>query len=523
MISSLDVSKNKELWYFNADRMRATSIDLSNNKKVSYIESNASTIVGFDQLSDLSILVLTSGSSIDIDLNNYPKMKVLHLVNMKSITGLETCSNLTELGIRYYYAKGFNIDFSNHPNLLNITMDTNMSFSNIESCSKLMILRLYGDVPHIRSIDFSHFPDLYSLYIGNSVDATNLEACTKLQSLTCSGSAISGCGLDPFPKLTYARINLYEPTLRIADLNMDVSKFKDWENVKDENGNVVSASTQSKVLHPIMTYDYSYGDFGAYIYCTYKTDKVSIPVSFFLLWNVGDQPAAPAPASPAPEDTLDHVTTAAGQTITSTVATKVSAAVSAAVASHRSLVNFAAGLTAEETANGDFVEVTIKSSVCGEAAMEAIQNAANALSAQIAMILDIQVNKIAKNGAPISSVSLLQQAISISLSSPEGVDPNLYDFAVIRLHEGKTDILPDMDSDPNTITFTTDRFSPYTIVYGAKGSFDAYKTAAVSATQSAGRSPKTGEAYPYALPITLLFTICSGCGIIVISKKARRS
>jgi phage baseplate assembly protein W len=272
-----------------------------------------------------------------------------------------------------------------------------------------------------------------------------------------------------------------------------------------------------------MTQDYTHGDYGAYVYSTYQSDKVSVPVSFFLLWNVGDQPSTPAPSSPASEDTQDHISTSTGQTITSTVSTKVSAAVSAAVASHRSLVNFAAGLTAEETANGDYVEVTIKSSACGEAAKEVIQNAANAISAQIAMILDIQVDKMAKNGAPISNVSLLQQAISISLSSPEGVDPALYDFAIIRLHEGKTDILPDMDSDPNTITIATDRFSPYTIVYGAKGSFDAYKTTAVTASQSSGRSPKTGEANSYALPLALIAIICIGCGVIVLSRKVRKS
>jgi hypothetical protein len=76
------------------------------------------------------------------------------------------------------------------------------------------------------------------------------------------------------------------------------------------------------------------------------------------------------------------------------------------------------------------------------------------------------------------------------------------------------ELLPDMDSDPNTITFGTDRFSTYTVIYGSKGSFDAYKTVAAS-------SSKTGDSYSYVLPVAVLL-IVSSCGVIMIASRKRR-
>jgi hypothetical protein len=210
------------------------------------------------------------------------------------------------------------------------------------------------------------------------------------------------------------------------------------------------------------------------------------------------------------------VTTSTGEKITSTITIQVSAPVSAAIFSQKSEVNAAAGLTEEEVASGHYVEVKITSSSIEGVSEEVIENAVNAIGAQIALTLDIEVNKIAGNGAPVSNINLLEQAISIVLSAPVGFDPNLFDFAIVRLHDGQTDILPDMDSDPNTITFGTDRFSTYTVIYGPKGSFDAYKTAI-------SNSPKTGDSYPYAIPITALLVACCCMGAMVASRKRRQS
>lgn len=38
-------------------------------------------------------------------------------------------------------------------------------------------------------------------------------------------------------------------------------------------------------------------------------------------------------------------------------------------------------------------------------------------------------------------------------------------FAVLRVHDGETVLLPDLDNDANTVTIETDRFSTYALVY----------------------------------------------------------
>jgi hypothetical protein len=153
----------------------------------------------------------------------------------------------------------------------------------------------------------------------------------------------------------------------------------------------------------------------------------------------------------------------------------------------------------------------------GEATQTVIDNAAKAISAKIAQILEIEVEKMGQNGAPKGNVNLLNQAINICLSAPGDIDPQLFDFAVIRLHEGKTDILPDLDGDPNTITIGTDRFSTYTVIYGAKGSFDAYKQA-----PTAVQSPKTGDGFNFILLIYTMAAIAAVAGTYTLVNKRNR-
>lgn len=55
-------------------------------------------------------------------------------------------------------------------------------------------------------------------------------------------------------------------------------------------------------------------------------------------------------------------------------------------------------------------------------------------------------------------------------------------FAVLRVHDGETVLLPDLDNDKNTVTIETDRFSTYALVYSDK------------ASASEGGNPATGAA-----------------------------
>jgi hypothetical protein len=391
---------------------------------------------------------------------------------------------------------------------------------------------------------------LESIYLGETGDgvtinwpAINWGALTNLRSISLSGDTVpSLAGVENCNALQSIRLSCGS-TFDTAMMNLDVSKISNWNNAKNEAGNIVTSLTSNTVIKPIIS-SKELVDPGNKIYwitgaitCNYNTgngSNPSIPITLNMTEyyqepfdnnqtdnnqtdNNQSNNSSNSQNSLSTSDNGNTVTDSTGNTVTSTVATKVSAGVRAAVQSHRSLVNHAAGLTEEEKANGDYIEVSVYGSQCGEAAKAVIDNAAKALSAKIAQILEIEVEKMGKNGAPIGGVSLLNQAINICLSAPGDIDPQLFDFAVIRLHEGKTDILPDIDRDPNTITFETDRFSTYTVIYGSKGSFDAYKTASAAVL-----SPKTGDGVYFYLMILVMTALVAVAGITVIAVKRNR-
>ena len=212
------------------------------------------------------------------------------------------------------------------------------------------------------------------------------------------------------------------------------------------------------------------------------------------------------------------VTNSAGETVTSSVGTvNTSSDISSvAMTTARTNVNAAVGLTADMAAAGQSTILTVTNSQCGELARQAIQNAASSVSASVASILEIDLDIYQANGAPVREVTELSSPVEIMVSVPSNIENAAnYDFAVVRIHDGSVDILPDLDSDPATITFATDRFSVYAVIYGEKGSFDAFKTAAAVKDSV----PKTGETASAALPFALAGIAFAGAAVSLKRKE----
>ncbi|MBO6137704.1 MAG: InlB B-repeat-containing protein [Lachnospiraceae bacterium] len=70
-------------------------------------------------------------------------------------------------------------------------------------------------------------------------------------------------------------------------------------------------------------------------------------------------------------------------------------------------------------------------------------------------------------GAP-ETVRELNSEMEITLEIPESLRNEETKFCIIRDHDGQVDVLDDIDSDPNTITIKTDRFSPYALGHYGK-------------------------------------------------------
>lgn len=105
------------------------------------------------------------------------------------------------------------------------------------------------------------------------------------------------------------------------------------------------------------------------------------------------------------------------------------------------------------------------------AVQEALSGNSEVKGFAVGQYLDISLFKII--GENRSAVSETSRKLTIvidvpdSLKGKEGGTPRTY--AIIRVHDGVAEILPDLDDDANTITIATDRFSSYAVVYQEAG------------------------------------------------------
>lgn len=80
---------------------------------------------------------------------------------------------------------------------------------------------------------------------------------------------------------------------------------------------------------------------------------------------------------------------------------------------------------------------------------------------------------------------------------------------MVRVHDGKAELLTDLDNEADTITIETDRFSTYAIVWqdvaDADGGIVRVRVENGGNKESGGKDnePKTGDATPIELAVTL--------------------
>ncbi|MCH5253249.1 MAG: hypothetical protein J1F22_09820, partial [Lachnospiraceae bacterium] len=86
----------------------------------------------------------------------------------------------------------------------------------------------------------------------------------------------------------------------------------------------------------------------------------------------------------------------------------------------------------------------------------------------VGQYLDISLMKIISisNDTMTQGVETTNEPILITITIPENMKgEGNRTFAILRVHGEETDILEDRDTDPDTITIETDRFSTYVLIY----------------------------------------------------------
>lgn len=85
--------------------------------------------------------------------------------------------------------------------------------------------------------------------------------------------------------------------------------------------------------------------------------------------------------------------------------------------------------------------------------------------AAIGQVLDIKVLLKANDTEILGTITKLNAPISITAKIDESLMKEGRTFYVVRVHDGKAEKLPTTDNGDGTVTFTTDSFSTYAIVY----------------------------------------------------------
>lgn len=223
----------------------------------------------------------------------------------------------------------------------------------------------------------------------------------------------------------------------------------------------------------------------------------------------GNNTQRPSTQPAQPVQSVTNVTTSAGTTVESTVYVDNSVfGIPTAVTTPAGQLAAAAGLKNGEAVIPEFTFFV------GDGAKQALTNAAIARGAKMAYAFDLTMNLTGRDGT--DKVTELTAPVTFVMAAPADIDGNTYDFAILRAHDGVVSILPDLDSDPATITFATDRFSAYAVVYAEKG---VLNTTANTAKDSV---PKTGDELPAAVPMTA--TVCLAAvamTAVALNKKKR--
>ena len=149
---------------------------------------------------------------------------------------------------------------------------------------------------------------------------------------------------------------------------------------------------------------------------------------------------------------------------------------------------------------------------------------------KIGTILDIVLNKNVDGNK--NSVHELNSAIKLKVAIPENIinkDASIKrEYSVIRIHNGESENIPvDYNANDNTITFETDRFSTYAIVYKdiIKNTEDNNQSAIPdnnTSVDSKDNSVATSDTMHAAGTVWLLFAISSGM-ICVLSRRRKKN
>ena len=167
----------------------------------------------------------------------------------------------------------------------------------------------------------------------------------------------------------------------------------------------------------------------------------------------------------------------------------------------------------ESVKNGSQIGITLSVTDVGDSITDKEKSLVDALISgkfTPGEYLDIEILKTTENAK--TNVTQLSKEIKLTLTIPEYLRAENRTFAMVRLHNGETTLLEDLDNSADTITFRSDKFSVYVLVYA-----DAAVSPGKNESEPSVDFIGTGDTAPVVLLV--LFSTVSAITLCLFVKK----
>lgn len=163
----------------------------------------------------------------------------------------------------------------------------------------------------------------------------------------------------------------------------------------------------------------------------------------------------------------------------------------------------AVGITPEQKDKGFEPVLYIEDFDLGSDEWKLADKLAQELKGGLAAMVDVQLFRY--EGDYFAPVQKTNIPVTMVLEIPEKshtdrgeftVLADYREYAVVRIHDGEVTLLKDLDNDYYTVTFETDRFSAFGLVYLPPGATDEYLKNQASDTQTAQTQPSQPQSTP---------------------------
>ena len=141
---------------------------------------------------------------------------------------------------------------------------------------------------------------------------------------------------------------------------------------------------------------------------------------------------------------------------------------------------------------------------------------------RLGYLLDLKLYKTV--GSDLYTVKETSGEITLSINVPETLKASGRTFGIVRVHNGAATFLPDTDSNAGTITFKTDKFSTYAIVYkdGQSGSNNPgtpNNPSNPNGGSNANTNPDTGNR---TSPVIAIAPVASSLTLVATAKRKKK-